>query len=229
MRLRLPAISCLLLAGAGAFACASPSLQEEDPGAPLPDRVPSVPKTDAALVDQSAAVDPPRDARPDQEAAPVDAFRLLHAFVSSATVNAALGGIAGADLKCNALAAAQGLKGTYRAWISVNGTNAAVRITSAGPWLLVTGQVVAVTHAQLTSGQLSRPLNIDEKGAAVSPADDRVWTGTAPDGTFSGPECGLWSGAGTGRVGEAEFSDSRWSSSTLETCNLLNRLYCFEL
>lgn len=229
MHLRLPAITCLLLAGAAAFACASPSLEDEEPGVPLPDRVPSLPKTDASTVDRSAPVDPPKDARPDQEAAPVDAFRQLHAFVSSATVNAALGGIAGADQKCNTLAAAQGLKGTYRAWLSVNGTNAATRITSAGPWQLVTGEVVAATHAQLTSGQLSRPLNIDEKGLAAPIAEDRVWTGTAPNGTFSGPECGLWSGAGTGRVGEAQFTDSRWSNSTVESCGLLNRVYCFEL
>lgn len=229
MRLRLPAIACLLLAFAAAFACASPSLEDEEPGVPLPDRTPSLPKTDGSTLDRSAPVDPLKDARPDQEAAPVDAFRQLHAFVSSTTVNAALGGIAGADQMCNTLATAQGLKGTYRAWLSVNGTNAAARITSAGPWQLVTGAVVVATHAQLTSGQLTRPLNVDEKGVIAPVADDRVWTGTAPNGTFAGPECGLWSGAGTGRVGEAEFSDSRWSNSTVETCDMLNRVYCFEL
>ena len=159
----------------------------------------------------------------------MDAFRQLHAFVSSAVVNGALGGVAGADQKCNALALAQGLKGTYRAWLSVAGTNAADRITSDGPWQLVTGQLVAATKAELTSGKLRRPLNIDEKGKAAPLDEDRVWTGTAPNGTFSGPECGLWTGAGAGRVGEAEFSDGRWSDALTEGCDQVNRVYCFEL
>jgi hypothetical protein len=226
----LPAIAALLLAGAAAFACASPALEtEEGDDLPLPDRVSSTPKADAARDTATPPVDPPKDARADQEAAPVDAFRELHAFVSSSVINGSLGGVAGADQKCTALATAQGLKGTYRAWISVAGTNAADRITSTGPWKLVNGQVVVASHAELVSGNLTRPLNIDEKGGTAPAAEDRVWTGTAPNGTFSGPECGLWSGAGSGRVGEANFNDARWSSSTNEACGLANRIYCFEI
>ena len=201
----------------------------EDLDVPLPDRSASSPKAGAdASTRDGAKLDGSNDALTDQESA-VDAFRQLHAFVSSQIYTGALGGIAGADQKCNTLAAAQGLKGTYRAWISVNGTNAVDRITSAGPWQLVTGQLVAATKAELTSGQLRRSLNIDEKGQAAPIAEDRVWTGTAPNGTFSGPECTLWTGAGSGRVGEAEFSDGRWSNALIEGCDQLNRVYCFEL
>jgi hypothetical protein len=230
VRLHLPAIAALLIAGAAAFACASPEIPEDEVETPLPDRVASSPKADATTADTAIVpTPPPRDASPEQEAAPVDAFRLLHVFVSSAVVNGGLGGIAGADLKCTSLATAQGLKGTYRAWLSVAGTNAADRITSAGPWHLVNGQIVANTHAELVSGTLLRPINVDEKGNTPPAAEDRVWTGTGPNGVFSGPECGVWSGAGSARVGEAEFKDGRWTNSTVEDCGQVNRVYCFEL
>jgi hypothetical protein len=229
VRIRSLAIVSLLLAGAAAFACAAPAIEgDEDFGVPLPDRVSSAPKPDASTIDAPITRPPPRDAQVDQEAAPADAGP-LRAFVSSAVINGNLAGIAGADQKCNALAATQGLTGVYRAWISVNGTNAADRITSAGPWQLVTGQLVAANRAELLGGQLRRPIDIDEKGGGVPAAEDRVWTGTSANGTFSGPECGLWSGAGDGRVGEAAFSDSRWSSSEVEDCDQSNRLYCFQL
>jgi hypothetical protein len=226
VRLQPPAIVSLVLAGAAAFACATPATEGDEPELPLPERVSSAPNTDGAVAEASA---PPRDASLEREAAPVDAFRQLHAFVSSTIFDGNFGGVAGADLKCNTLAAAQGLKGKYRAWVSVSGTNAADRITSAGPWHLVTGPLVAATHAELVSGKLARPLDIDEKGTAAPTDEDRVWTGTAADGTFSGPECGQWAGGGSGRVGEAEFSDTRWSNATTEACDQVNRVYCFEL
>ena len=234
MRLRSSSLSilgALLALGLTAFACATPDLtgDGDDAELPLPERVSSMPKTDASTPDSAPVVPDPVDAQADQEASTADANRLLHAFVSSAVINANLGGLAGADQKCNTLATAQGLKGTYRAWISVAGTNAADRITSNGPWHLVTGPLVAATKAELTSGKLKTPLDIDEKGVKSPAAEDRVWTGTAPNGTFSGPECDVWSGAGGGRVGEAGFSDGRWTSSTVEACSEINRVYCFEL
>jgi hypothetical protein len=230
VRLRVTVLSAFLLAGAAVFACATPNLDavSDDPEAPLPDRVPSTPTPDAGAKDTSVVDPGPQDARADQEDA-ADANRTLHAFVSSAVISGGLGGVAGADLKCNTLAAAANLKGTYRAWISVAGTNAADRITSNGPWYLVGGQLVASTKAELVSGNLKHGIDYDEKNVHAPAAEDRVWTGTAPDGTFNGPECGVWSGAGQARVGEAEFNDGRWTSSTVEVCGQVNRVYCFEL
>jgi len=69
--------------------------------------------------------------------AAADANRTLHASVSSSAPSGALGGVVSADQKCSALAIAAGLKGTYRAWTSVAGTNAADRITSNGPCYLL--------------------------------------------------------------------------------------------
>lgn len=231
MRFRLSILATCLLAGAATLACATPNLEGIDDGAeaPLPDRVPSLPTSDGGGRADTSMVEPgPQDAQSDQQDG-ADANRTLHAFVSSQVVNGALGGVAGADLKCNSLASAAGLKGSYRAWISVAGTNAADRITGNGPWYLVGGQLVASTKAELVGGTLKHGIDHDEKNVRAPTAEDRVWTGTAPDGTFDGPECGVWSGAGQARVGEAEFNDGRWSSSTVETCGQVNRVYCFEL
>jgi len=234
VRRRLTVLSAFLGAsissGAAIFACATPNLDEslDEPGAALPDRVPSTPTPDATAKDTSVVDPGPQDAQTDQRDA-ADANRTLHAFVSSSVLSGALGGVAGADQKCNALAVAAGLNGTYRAWISVAGTNAADRITSNGPWYLVGGQLVATTKAELVGGNLKHGVDHDEKNVRAPNAEDRVWTATAPDGTFNGPECGVWSGAGQARVGEAEYTDGRWTSSTVEVCGQVNRVYCFEL
>ncbi len=183
---------------------------DEDPEATLPDRTPSLPTADGGGGTDIGVVDPGPQAEQ--------------------RISGALGGVAGADLKCNSLATAAGIPGTYRAWISVAGTNAADRITSNGPWYLVGGQLVASTKGELVGGgRLKHGSDHDEKNIHAPAAEDRVWTGTAPNGTFDGPECGVWSGGGQARVGEAEFSDGRWSSSTVEACGQVNRVYCFEL
>lgn len=231
LRFRLSILAACLLAGASIFACATPNLEglDADPQATLPDRIPSLPTSDGGGTDASIVDPGPQDAAADQRDG-ADANRALHVFVSSALISgSALGGVAGADLKCNSLASAAGIPGTYRAWISVAGSNAADRITSSGPWYLVGGELVASTKAALVGGTLKHGIDHDEKNVHAPAAEDRVWTGTAPDGTFDGPECGVWSGGGQARVGEAEFSDGRWSSSTVESCGQVNRVYCFEL
>jgi hypothetical protein len=153
----------------------------------------------------------------------------LKAFVSSAIVTGAFGGIAGADKICNDLAKAQGLAGTYVAWVSTTGTNAIDRITANGPWQRVDGPVVAQTKAQLATGTLTTALLRDEKNQTPPAAEDRVWTATGADGKFvGGSDCAGWTGAGNGRVGEAEHTDSRWTALTDEACTEVNRVYCFQ-
>ena len=224
MRLVVGSALALILASAIGAACAQPNLDNgDDEDVPLPDRV-TPPVVDAA---QDASIADAVDATdtPDGDA---DAGT-LHAFVSSAVITAALGGLAGADTTCNDLAAAQGLPGTYRAWLSVPGTDAKDRVTSAGPWYRVDGVVAVASRTELLGGNISKSMALDEKGKKASVDEDRVWTATLPDGTYSGPDCNLWTGMGTGRVGEAEFTDGRWSNSTVEECGNINRIYCFEL
>jgi hypothetical protein len=153
----------------------------------------------------------------------------MKAFVSSETPTGNLGGVAGADALCNKLAKAAGLPGTYIAWISTANVNAIDRVTAAGPWQRVDGALVAQNKAQLASGQLANALRRDEKGQTPSVDEDRVWTATGPNGTYvGGSDCGAWTGAGDGRVGEAEHDGSKWTSLVDEACTEVNRVYCFQ-
>lgn len=153
----------------------------------------------------------------------------LKAFVSSAIVTGGLGGVAGADKICSDLAKAAGLAGTYKAWISTTGVDAIDRITADGPWQRVDGQVVAQTKAQLAQAALSNPLRRDEKGTTPPEAEDRVWTATGANGRFvGGSDCAGWTGAGNGRVGEADDTNADWTSLVDEACTEVNRVYCFQ-
>ncbi|MBL9014318.1 MAG: InlB B-repeat-containing protein, partial [Myxococcales bacterium] len=61
-------------------------------------------------------------------------------FTTSAAYDGRLGGLAGADSKCQALANAAGLGGTYRAYLSATGLHAYSRFTGASGWTRVDGQ-----------------------------------------------------------------------------------------
>ena len=226
----------MLLAGVTLLACGAASIQGDEIEVPLPERAPSDPGvggssggTDGATVQESPLDSgDPGDGGTGMPDAP--AKTSYRAFLTSNTYTGNLGGLAGADAKCQAAADAKGFPGTYRAWLSVAGTNAGDRITSPGPFQLVTGEVVATTKAQLVSGTLQRRLDKDENGAVAPDAEDRTWTATSGAGTATGPDCGGWAAlGGGGRVGEAEHADSRWTTLTDEACTEVNRLICFEL
>lgn len=194
----------------------------------MPDRVPLEPKEDASVEPTDARPNEETDANTSDASDAADASRTYRAFASSGLYNGNLGGVAGADAKCQTLATNQGLTGTFKAWISVAGSNAADRITSPGPWVLPNGAIVAKTRAQLASGALDTPPDRDEKNAALPDAEDRVWTATAPNGTHAGPDCNGWTGGGNGLVGEAAHKNGQWTALVDEACGAVNRVYCFE-
>lgn len=216
-----------------AVACAVPSLEGDDLGdLTPPDRVPM----------QDSGVDDPVDGQTinqgdlDSSAGDTgggdaaDAAKPSYvAFASSGLYTGALGGIAGADAKCQALATAKGFPGTFKAWLSVAGTNAADRITAPGPWLLPNGSVVATSRAQLVSGNIENLPNRDENNATLPAAEDRTWTATSGTGAYTGPDCTGWTATGgAGLVGEAAHKNSQWTALENEACSEVNRVYCFE-
>lgn len=151
------------------------------------------------------------------------------AFVTSTTHTANLGGLAGADTICNARAAAAGLTGTYRAWLSSTTTNAVTRLGSARGWVRTDGKPLVDTIADLTSGRLIHPLRVDEN--AVDVGHERVFTGTKLDGTLgSGDTCGNWTTT-TGTYttqGYASALHALFTSYGGQTCvGAIARLYCF--
>ena len=109
-----------------------------------------------------------------------------------------LGGLAGADAHCAALAKAAGAKKTqWRAYLSTTmpggeaGTNARDRIGN-GPWKNLKGEVVAKNLEDLHSANnnLNKQTALTEKGTVVSGRGDAVnvhdiLTGSDPEGRYS--------------------------------------------
>ena len=140
-------------------------------------------------------------------------------------------GVQGADNICNNLASALG--GTWRAWVSV-GIGAFDRITSPGPWRLITGAMVFPDRNSLQGAPLV-PIDVDENGLTLT-SNTHVWTGTVAGGTPAGTaqlgRCASWNaGAATsGMYGDMKSNGTGWTQVMQENCNInMNRLYCFEL
>lgn len=149
-----------------------------------------------------------------------------------------LGGLAGADAHCQALAKAAGSTyTTWRAYLSTTlpggdaGVNARDRIGN-GPWYNAKGVMVARNLEELHgNNNINKQTALTEKGAVVSGRGDPVnnhdiLTGADPDGNFStaggDTTCGNWtkSADGSAIVGHHDrigLKDTRhmkaWNSS----------------
>jgi len=138
-------------------------------------------------------------------------------FVSSVSPGkgADLGGLAGADAHCQALAKAVGSTSTnWAAYLSTTegqgneGVNARSRIGN-GPWKNSKGVVIATSVENLHSAQnnLTKQTSITEKGEGLPGSGDQgnvhdILTGSDPQGMFStaggDTTCGNWSKSGDG-------------------------------
>jgi len=150
-----------------------------------------------------------------------------------------LGGLAGADAHCQALAAAAGRGGTtWHAYLSSQGSgavNARDRI-GGGPWYNARGQRVAQNLGELhgdtidqarLGNALGKQFSLTEKGTAVNGVGDTpnqhdILTGTQPDGrgySDGGDHtCNNWTGngAGTAQLGHSDKQgggNSSWNSA----------------
>lgn len=156
-------------------------------------------------------------------------------FITSLTyVGGAIGGIAGADADCSALATAAGLPGTYKAWISDDTIGPATTFThSTVPYVNTHGDIIANDWIGLTSGVLLKPILYDESGLPASPptAPILVWTGTDPLGDPAlNQTCTGWTAAGvTGMEGLGMVTNSTWTlNPPPANCADSAHLYCFE-
>ncbi|HXV37227.1 MAG TPA: IPT/TIG domain-containing protein [Myxococcota bacterium] len=152
------------------------------------------------------------------------------AFVSSATYSGNLGGIAGADAKCNALAAAANLTGTYMAWLSDGATDPATRFVRNAPYVLTSGDQLADDWNDLTDGSIDLPIWFTETGAFAS---SYVYTNVAPNGTTASASahCDGWTSSDAGDAGgqgRSIWSDSNWTDARSAPCGGAERIYCFE-
>jgi hypothetical protein len=158
-----------------------------------------------------------------------DAPRHKIVFVTSTTHRANLGGLDGGDDICANEARANGLTGTFIAYLHQGGGDPghpSRRLEDAG-WARVDGVVAFTGHPH--DNRPAVPVDLDADGGLVD-ASARVWTGL-----YNGPSdiCMLWnsasasSSAGWGNPHAA--NSSQWHVTTsIEGCDSRLHLYCFE-
>lgn len=156
------------------------------------------------------------------------------AFVTSTTYPGDLGGVAGADAKCQARADASTnprIKGrTFLAWVSTATTSPEQRLTHGTMrYTNATGQLVALDWNDLTDGDLVTGIGVDEAGQAQNGG---AWTGTKSNGgNYSGRSCTDWMSVAFplgGERGNVGGSGNGWSGFQTEPCTSVHHLYCFE-
>ena len=171
-------------------------------------------------------------------AAHADATDERTVFVTSEAYNGRLGGMGGADRKCQDAADAAGSivpPGTYRAWISDGGESPGTRFTrSAVPYVNADGEtIVARDYEDLVDGALLSPIRLTELGGEVADNDPSrtAWTGVGTDGLATGRDrhCSGWTKAGgLGEVGDTYRANGQWTLTSAYSCDNLRRLYCFQ-
>src|SRR6516164_6545976 len=146
-------------------------------------------------------------------------------FVTSAGPGkgADLGGLAGADAHCQALAQAAGAGNkTWRAYLSTNGRGGANAVNARdrignGPWQNAKGSVIATSVADLHSDstKMGKPNALDEMGRPIkvrgdSPVMHDIMTGSDEDGRAFPPNmdltCSNWTSSsfGVAMLGHAD-------------------------
>jgi hypothetical protein len=143
-----------------------------------------------------------------------------------------LGGLAGADAHCQALAEAQGAGDhTWRAYLSTQATGTAAAVNArdrigGGPWYNANGELIAQHLAQLhgAASKLGKDTAVTEGADEVNADQREILTGSRADGTAFAASadrtCGNWTSSSTGsaevgyfdRAGQGENPDS-WNSA----------------
>jgi hypothetical protein len=156
----------------------------------------------------------------------------LQVFATSALFKGDLGGVAGADQKCQTLAAAAKLKGTFRAWLGDSKTPISARFKlSDSPYVRTDGVQVAKNWTALTTAFfLDSSISVDEDGEPLATRTTPVWTGQALNNTVK--DCEGWTSAVpnvNGSSGRAEQIDGGWQRYGYSSCGEGGALFCFEV
>ena len=114
----------------------------------------------------------------------------MRIFVTSELYTGDLGGLAGADAKCQSLADKVGDAGTYKAWLGTRDVRPTNRLYhSPGRYKRVDGVVVAGNFEQLMNGPLQAQVTVTETGESIDEIDTMknewyytiFWSGEADD------------------------------------------------
>lgn len=179
----------------------------------------------------------------DYDACSNDCQPRRYVFLSSESYNGNFaagdtGDLKKADAKCQDLAAAALLPGTYKAWLSGKTVDSSPSMRFMSDqftgWYVLPGdppQPVAKGWAALTTANLlTNAIIRNESGNMID--DSNVWTNTTTTGARTGEvHCEGWTSTnGSGTVGRAEMNtkDAMWTDRGPVFCNTPNRLYCFQ-
>ena len=191
------------------------------------------------------------DARIGPDAMPNQQMTFFATSVGTGAMGGNLGGLAGADAKCQNLATIGGAgTRTWRAYLSTGNTgpgpvgDARDRIGS-GPWHNQKGEMVAADLTSLHQNGILGSLILDELGNAIPGNEHDILTGSNADGTLSDDynTCSNWTDGTTEFQRTVGHSDSTvengesWNSVHTGACDeaSLNnhagtgRIYCFAI
>jgi hypothetical protein len=141
-----------------------------------------------------------------------------------------LGGLAGADAHCQALAKSQGAGDhTWRAYLSTEATATAPAVNArdrigGGPWYNSGGDLIAPHLAALHGSQskLAKDTAVTEVSDEVGPEIHEILTGSRPDGTaFPGNAqrtCNNWTSSDAGRA-QVGYSDRKGQADNPNSWN----------
>ncbi len=162
-------------------------------------------------------------------------------FITSQDYTGDLGGLAGADAKCQALAMAAQLPGTYFAWLGGPLAPADRMFHAPTPYLRTDGALVAKDWADLTDGMLSAPIDKDEQGANKMPPPGNcgnaapVYSNVSGNGTITDAKtsCSDWTmNVGTAYAGQfgmaALQNGGLWTKSCIIDCDTAAPIYCLQ-
>jgi hypothetical protein len=159
-------------------------------------------------------------------------------FITGKSFISNLGGLAGADEKCQAEADTSTSivpSGSYMAWLSDGTDSPDTRFTkSPHPYVLSDGTKIAEDFTDLTDGSIQHFVNIGSTGKPVG--QKLFWSSTKPDGTsaqkFVTCEGWTWTKTSTtishSMVGITTRKTTLWSMYSREQCGRSYRLVCFQ-
>lgn len=161
-------------------------------------------------------------------------------FITSESYSGQLGGIIGANEKCQAAANAVELKGVFHAWLSSTESSPATSfVQSSVPYRDLLGNEIVADWDGLISGTLKMGIFVTEKLEEpvpevhpCNPIPVVVWSDTDVVGDLNNPmlTCMDWtSSEGDGNLGAGGYSNAAWTEGgCIAPCNIKAPLYCFE-
>lgn len=154
-------------------------------------------------------------------------------FITSEEFDGNLGGVAGADAKCQNAADTAGLGKDWKAWIAIDNTTvpAARFAFSAHGYQTIDGRPLGGTRFDHFPLGLLNALDVDENGQAILD-NPSVWTGIRATGAATMFNCIDWTSNSAGDSGSRGITgntEEAWTAlGDSVDCDDSYRFYCFE-